>query len=221
MTSPARRHFMTVSAALAAGAGGEEMHGEAYEQYLAMLHRDKAELHGIRSIQEKVARKVELLPKYEPYIDGVLQSGQGASDQVLVTVLLWKLDTGDIAGATSIAEYAIAHDLPAPDAHQRNNAEILVEESVEQLVENGDGRVDPSSRVLLEEIERIVESQDIVDPVRAKLHKTLGRACEESGDGPAAIQHYAKALGLDARCGCKRRHDDLVRALEKNEQSND
>ncbi len=32
-------------------------------------------------------------------MNGVLEQGKGAQDDILMTVMLWRLDTGDIAGA--------------------------------------------------------------------------------------------------------------------------
>ena len=215
MTTPARRHYMKVTAAEAAGGSEGDMQGEAYEQHLMMLHRDKAELHTIRSIKDKIARKAEMLPHYQSYLQGVLENGQGASDQVLVTLLLWTLDVGDIAAALPIAEYAIRYGLAAPDAHQRTNAEILVEEAVTVLMD-GDDNIDADSLPLLEEIARIVEGRDIVDPVHAKLHKAMGRACEAGGHDQDAHDHYAKALALHDKCGCKRLRNELERRMKKN-----
>lgn len=39
-------------------------------------------------------------------MNGVLEQGKGAQDDILMTVMLWRLDTGDIAGALEIARYA-------------------------------------------------------------------------------------------------------------------
>ena len=214
MTTPARRHFQRYAAASAAAAAGEDMEGDVYMQHLKMLHEDKAQLSAIRSIAAREDVKRALLPKYQPYIAGVLEHGNGANDQVLATVLLWSIDAGDIAGALPMAEYAIKHGLAAPDAHARTNAEILAEESVTKLMDGDDG-ISADNLELLEHIEALVAGEDLVDQVRAKLHKALGRANEEAGHDEAAIEQYRKALSAHSKCGCKRLLDELERRIKK------
>ncbi|EGC11585.1 phage small terminase subunit GpM, partial [Escherichia coli E1167] len=38
---------------------------------------------------------------------------------ILMTVMLWRLDTGDIAGALEIARYALKYGLTMPGKHRR------------------------------------------------------------------------------------------------------
>ena len=66
---------------------------------LAQLYEDKRKLKEIRSIETKIELKRKLLPNYEPYINGVLAGGKGAQDDVLMMVMLWRLDTKDFDGA--------------------------------------------------------------------------------------------------------------------------
>ena len=110
MTSPARRHFERVSAALAAADAGEApMQGEAYELMQAALFEDYRLLKSTQSMERKAEIKRELLPKYAEYVAGVLEAGQGAQDDVLMRVMLWRIDAGDLAGAIAIAKYATQH----------------------------------------------------------------------------------------------------------------
>src|SRR5690554_3434842 len=113
MTSPARRHYQRATAAKAAGLAepGRPQTGEQYELFAAALWEARRTLKGIKSVESKIAKKRELLPDFAPYVDGVLTAGSGAQDDVLVTVMLWRLDVGDIVGALPIAEYAIKHGL--------------------------------------------------------------------------------------------------------------
>ena len=89
MTSPARRHFERVSVALAAADAGEApMQGEAYELMQAALFEDYRLLKSTQSMERKAEIKREILPKYADYVDGALEAGQGAQDDVLMTVML-------------------------------------------------------------------------------------------------------------------------------------
>ncbi|EIU5544097.1 terminase, partial [Pseudomonas aeruginosa] len=99
--SPAKAHFLRVTAAqeAAATAPHQGMEGaNAYELQLAQLYQDRSRLKNIQSGEGKAALKVELLPAYQPYISGVLQAGKGAQDEVITTVMLWRIDAGDYAG---------------------------------------------------------------------------------------------------------------------------
>ncbi|EIF79593.1 Phage terminase, endonuclease subunit, partial [Burkholderia pseudomallei 354a] len=108
INTPARAHFNRVSAARAAAAvsPGATMKGAtAYELMLAKLAADRRALKGIQSIERKVELKRKLLPEYTDYVAGALSGGRGAQDDVLVTVMVWRIDAGDFDGALAIAAY--------------------------------------------------------------------------------------------------------------------
>lgn len=96
MTSPAQRHMMRVSASQAAQREQAPLrHATAYEQMLVKLADDRRTLKTIRSNELKAAKKRELLPFYAPWVAGVLADGRGAQDDILMTVMLWRLDAGE------------------------------------------------------------------------------------------------------------------------------
>ncbi|STH42997.1 small terminase subunit [Escherichia coli] len=45
---------------------------------------------------------MELLPKYAAWAEGVLAAGGAQQDDVLMYVMLWRIDAGDYAGALEI-----------------------------------------------------------------------------------------------------------------------
>ncbi|MBR8114425.1 terminase [Burkholderia cenocepacia] len=216
MTSPARRHFQRVSAQLAsASAGaGETMVGTAYELMLAKLAIDKRRLKDIKSIARKIeVKRAELLPEYVEYVAGALNGGRGAQDDVLTTVMVWRIDVGDFAGALDIARYAIAHRMTLPDQYDRTLATALAEEFAEASLASlkkdaTELRVDGAQ---LAEVAQLTASHDMHDQVRAKLHKAIGYTFERDGDLPAALEHLRRALELDDRAGVKQ---DIAR-IEK------
>lgn len=93
---------------------------------LVKLADDRRTLKTIRSNELKAAKKRELLPFYAPWVAGVLADGRGAQDDILMTVMLWRLDAGDIAGALEIAPYALKHGLTSD--YRRTTPYMLVEE---------------------------------------------------------------------------------------------
>ncbi|MGQ7242833.1 phage terminase small subunit [Salinicola sp. V024] len=218
MASSIRKHYERVTAAKAAGdAGQAPMHGEAFELMQAQLFEDYRRLKSIQSVERKIEVKREILPNYVEYVDGVLEAGQGAQDEVLMRVMLWRIDIGDIEGALSIARYAIQHDLDPGEQFQRSTAAILVEESADQalaLAEDDDSLLDA-----LREIDTLTDGADMHDQIRAKLHKALGNSHRAHGDVPEAIAEYQRAYELNDRIGVKRDIEKLERDLKKQNQT--
>jgi tetratricopeptide (TPR) repeat protein len=217
MKSPAQRHYERVSAARAAAsaAPGESLAGaNAYELMLVKLSTDRRRLKSIASIQAKIqVKRDELLPEYVEYVSGALSGGRGAQDDVLTTVMIWRVDAGDFAGALEIARYALAHRMTLPDQYDRPLATAIAEEFAEAALASFKKgamfiRVDGAQ---LDEIAQLTASADMHDQVRAKLHKALGLTAERDGNMPAALEHLRRALELDARAGVKQ---DIAR-LEK------
>ena len=90
MATPAQRHAMRVSAIRASQRDNAPLrHASPYEQMLVKLAADRRTLSAIRSKERKADKKRELLPLYLPWVAGVLESGTGAQDDILMTVMLW------------------------------------------------------------------------------------------------------------------------------------
>ncbi|MFX4315639.1 terminase, partial [Enterobacter sp. 63] len=110
MTSPAARHMMRVSASETARRVASPLrNATAYEQMLVKLAADCRTLKQIRSNENKADKKRDLLPFYLPWVAGVLENGKGAQDDIVMTVMLWRLDANDITGALEIARYAMTY----------------------------------------------------------------------------------------------------------------
>jgi tetratricopeptide (TPR) repeat protein len=205
MKSPAQRHYERVSAELAAAsaAPGESLAGaSAYELMLAKLATDRRRLKAIQSIERKIdVKRAELLPEYVDYVAGALSGGRGAQDDVLTTVMIWRVDAGDFAGALDIARYALAHRMTLPDQYDRPLATAIAEEFAQAaLAAFKLGSAFDAGQ--LAEVMALTESADMHDQVRAKLHKALGKALQQS-DKAAALDHLRRALQLDERAGVK------------------
>lgn len=211
MTTPAQRRFDIASAKKAASeaAYGESMEGSnAYDLMMVKLYDDRRRLKEIQSVQGKIAVKHEVLPEYESWITGVLEEGNGAQDEVLVTVMVWYIDIGDYATALKIAEYVIKHDLVLPDQYERTVATVLVDEiSDAALSEQKDEGSFPLN--ILQKLNELTEQQDMPDQARAKLHKALGHEYHINNDLDLALNFYESALKLNERVGVKRLIDEV------------
>jgi hypothetical protein len=199
MKSPARKHFETTLAAKQAvapsGAAAVPAEAGIAAKFRALLASHKAILKAIQSKVEKANVKAELLPEYDSYIDGVMAAQSGAQDDILVTVMLWRLDTSDIDGALEIAAYALDSGMTMPEGFNRNIATTVLDEiadnapTIEQLP------------ALLNAIE-MTNGFDMPDEVRAKAHKAAGTLLADS-DPANAVNHLNTALQFNPKCGVK------------------
>lgn len=215
MTSPARKHFQkAVAAKQAAAATPDRPTGDAYELHRAAIIEDSRRLHDIQSIERKVEAKRELLPNYQSYVEGVLSAGAGQQDDVLMTLMVWYLDVGDLGTALDISEYAARHGLDTPDRYQRSTA-TLVSEEVADFVLKTNGGEDPADT--LEQVRRTVElfgQADMHDQVKAKLFKALGYMERDAGDRHVALSALKRALALNERIGVKKDIERLEKELK-------
>ncbi|HAC8242296.1 TPA_asm: terminase [Salmonella enterica] len=212
MTSPAQRHMMRVSASQAAQREQAPLrHATAYEQMLVKLADDRRTLKNIRSNERKAEKKRELLPFYAPWVAGVLTDGRGAQDDIVMTVMLWRLDAGDIAGALEIASYALKYGLTSD--HRRTTPYMLVEEvalAAQRLRDAGES-VDLS---WLQTTIDLTDGADVPDMVRARLHKVTGLTLRDAGMNAEALAQFQRAMQLDRNAGVRKEIERLERALK-------
>jgi hypothetical protein len=214
MLSPAQRHMMRVSAAEASQRENDPLRqANGYEQMLFRLAADKRTLKQVRSMERKAEMKSGLLPSYAPWVAGVLANGRGAQDAVLMTVMVWKLDAGDVPGALEIARYALQHKLVMPEGYTRPTPYLLAEEVADAAT-----RAHTAGQVvnidLLIDTLTLTDAEDMPDQVRAKLHKIIGLILR-SGKPDHALFHLKRAFQLDSRSGVKKDIERLETALRK------
>ena len=93
-----RRGDAAERSGVAAAGRADSMAGRTvYEQQLAQLLQDRLRLKQVQSTQAKAELKRQLLGVYADYVSGVLKGGNGAQDEVLVTVMIWRIDAGEFA----------------------------------------------------------------------------------------------------------------------------
>ena len=178
------------------------------------LAEHRRTLKGIQSIERKIEAKRTMLPVYKPWIDGLLAADRGGQDDVLVTVMLWTLDTGDLEGAFNMADYVIRHGLSTPDRYERTAATLIAEEVADTAIKLQETGAGPSYGLLCAYLELLTDC-DIFDQVRAKLHKAVGRACLADGRKQLAADHYRRAIELHDKVGIKKELEVLERELKR------
>ncbi|MNQ75362.1 Phage small terminase subunit [compost metagenome] len=226
--SPAQRHRARIlqEQAQAASPYGVELQGDAYGLMRVKLSQDKGRISQIQSHERRAELKARLLPEYFDWVDTSLNTGNGAQDQVLTTLMVWAFDAGAYALGLQIAAYVIRHRMPMADDYKRSPAAIVIDElsnaylkgqwspmavtagedGTRQLVavvldvdENSAARAQAAA--LLIEAETLTADQDAPDQARAKLHKAIAYAAlgkVQTADEPdlAAIEPEALRLAL-------------------------
>jgi hypothetical protein len=198
-----------------------------YEVMLAKLQQDQFRLKQIQGNEAKAKLKVELLPEYVPYVEGVLSAGQGAQDDVLVTLMVWRFDAADFEGGLQIAEYVLRHQLLMPDRFNRTTG-CLVAEEVATAALNAQKASKPFPLVILNRTAELTADQDMPDEARAKLVLAQGRAqlvqlnyeAEKLTQDELAwlqfgIDLLKRAIELHNSCGGKKDLERAERLLKK------
>ena len=195
----------------------------AYEHQLNQLLQDRLRLKAIQSNEGKAALKLQLLPEYIPYVEGVLQAGNGAQDDVMTTVMIWRIDVEDYRGALDIADYVLKHKLIMPDRFERTTGCLVAEEIATAALkaQKANGSFDLA---ILHRTVELTEDEDMPDQARAKLFLATGRAtlngitAEEPGQPgqiQAGIDLLKRAIALHDGCGGKKDLDGAERLLKK------
>jgi hypothetical protein len=206
MTSPAHAHYLRMTAAKASADAGLAL-ATGYELMLAKLAEDRRRLKQVQSIQRKIEIKRALLPEYQAWVEGALQ-GPGGQDDVLMTVMVWRIDTADWSGALQIAAHALRHRLALPDQYERSLGCLIAEEIAERALAS-----EAVPLAILLDTDRLTADEDMPDEARAKLAKALGHALRGS-DPEAALAQYRRALALHDRVGVRKDIERLERELK-------
>lgn len=214
--SPAEKRFQAKQAAKdAAAATPSRPTGDSYNLHKAAIIEDSRRLHDIESIERKIEAKREMLPNYEGYVAGVLEAGTGQQDDVLMTLMVWYLDVGDLKTGLDIADYAVKHGLETPDRYQRKTANLVAEEVADFALKLDEDAEDKEE--IREQVLRTVDyfaDADMHDQVKAKLYKALGNMDQATGRPESAIAAFERALALNDRVGVKKDIERLKKELK-------
>ncbi|MBP6876541.1 MAG: hypothetical protein KBC34_00845 [Phenylobacterium sp.] len=227
--SPALRHRIKVGAAAAAAIaaaggldvanddGGLNPNATPYELQLLQLTDHKRQLKDIKSVERKIEVKRLIVPQYAAWCDAVVEACAAANaaspDDVVGTMLVWRIDIGDYPGALRLAEHMLRFNLPLPGRYDRDVATLLVDEFADAAL-TALRAAAPFPAEVLDDIEILTGEADIHDQARAKLFKARGLFALQLADNPP--EGHAVAGGrLAALTEAQAR---LSRALELNPQ---
>ncbi|MEZ7210841.1 hypothetical protein HN028_11155 [Pantoea ananatis] len=212
MTNPFRTHTRFIQGQEAARTGGNGRNAKGYDLMLLQLNEDRRRLKGIQSTVTKAQVKIEVLPKYAAWVEGVLSLDGAQQDDVIMYAMLWRIDAGDYAGALTIGRHALKHGWVMP-VGKRNTATVLAEEMADAAKAAMLAGTLFDAELLLQTLDA-VDGEDMPDQSRARLHKSIGWVHTESNP-VSALNHLKHALQLDEKCGVKKDIEQLERKLRK------
>lgn len=187
-------------AALGTTAGKPTSVKPAARALLYKLGADRKRLRSIQSFQTRdQIKRAEILPEYQPYVDGVLAGDSGEPDEILMQVMVWAFDARALELFDRIARYAVFYSLPMPADFNRavgawlseSCAKLVLSISAERETLPTDDFDVLSDLVIWLTLE--TAEQDMHDEIRAKLHHAAGDVMAETVP-EAAIGHYETAL---------------------------
>lgn len=211
--SPAKNHFQRTHAEQRQGSDAPvRADANAYELMLAKLTEDRRRLHDLQSIERRAEVKRELLPDYAAWVDGAIEGDHGVQDDVLMTVMVWRVDSGDLAGALQIARYALQHKLAMPDQYKRSPGCLIAEEFADHALRLD--AISPETTAVLRAADELTAAEDMPDQVRAKLLKAIGSGLSQAGDAAGALDTLKRAISLHDKVGVKKDIERLERELK-------
>lgn len=210
--TPALEHRLSTAIAATAGQCDADVQlaigvDPAVAQIMLRLTHDLRRLKEISSIEQKIEVKRTMLPEYRDWCDLRLAAGtaiegrdlpSSGADDVLPTMMIWAIDTGDWPRALELAEHVLRFNVPLPTRYQRGAAPLIVEEIATAALKK-QAREETFPLDVLEAVEALTADADMHDEIRAKLKKAIGtelaRAAGEMESGtPEHLAAVSKAL---------------------------
>lgn len=182
----------------------------------ASLDEDLARLKAIPNLGGKQdLKRLELLPKYQDYIDRYVQSGQVLPNRVLVQVMVWLFDTTQFDDALELADIAIEQGQLMPERFKRRDIQTFVGDAVGDWAraEYEAGR--SPEPYLSNLLPRVDGEWTVPEQIPSKFHKLLGMRAMDAEQWADALKHLERAMALYPQAGCKMRIDKCRLVLSR------
>ena len=165
----------------------------------ARLNSDLATLRSIADIPARIEHKRNVLvPTYLPLVTAYAESGENAPNDMLVNVVIWLLDIGDIDRALPLAMLAIDQGQAMPERF-KTDLPTFVTRTLCDWAE-GEYQAENSASPYLETVVNLVQAntwpvEEII--VLTRLYKIMARYCEKQNDHRAAVTYYEKCIAVN------------------------
>jgi hypothetical protein len=143
---------------------------------------------------QRIELKRQWLPKYRDYLQNCLVQPHSGHNESLVVLCIWCSDVEDWALFMPLAEYALTHNMNAPQGFKRTLAETLLEEVADQVLKAAEPHLMAG---YVEHLISLTQSHDVKDLVRGKIYQAYGYALEAT-DLTHALTCYRQAHNYGA-----------------------
>lgn len=212
--NPLRAHFQTMMALEQNQKSDADL--SAAQKLLTKMKHYQMQLKVVSSISDKVKFKANWLPEFQPWLDGVMQSATpDTADPIFSTMVLWKIDTGQLNDAVEMTLFAIAKQFETIAGFDRSLPNLLVEEIHDQLKKGQTldlAKADTLAQLVEAKKADGFHRVDLLDEIRAKYLRQVGELHEGAGNKERAIELYQKALEYNPKVGAKQLLDKLLKS---------
>jgi len=187
-------------------------------RFHAMATKDYAALKVIKSHEQRNKQKAEIIPNYMPYIEAYLAGKERYKNPVLVIIMIWAFDCGDIGLAMKLAQEAMKANDELPQIKDvvafKSNLQDFILDSVFDYLE-GEQKQGRTVEPYLSTAFEWLESIETFDQVKAKFHKLAGLHAFELEDWKATIEHFETAEKLDSKIQVTTKLKEAKKKLNK------
>lgn len=182
---------------VSSGADTDSLHIKLIE-----FEEDRKYLRSLNAIADRIKHKREVLvPKYKPYVQAYLESGEAFENPIFTNLVVWLFDIKELDTAIEWCMKAIELDLPTPENFRRDWPTFCADEVlawVEKESERGHS-IEPYFSQVFEKVEK---DWRLHEKVHAKWYKFAGLYLIRNEEGqPQAtavgnVETLEKALAL-------------------------
>ncbi|MCG0011795.1 phage terminase small subunit [Vibrio parahaemolyticus] len=179
------------------GADTDSLHIKLIE-----FEEDRKYLRSLNAIADRIKHKREVLvPKYKPYVQAYLESGEAFENPIFTNIVVWLFDVKELDTAIEWCMKAIELDLPTPENFRRDWPTFCADEVLAWAeIESERGHsIEPYFSQVFEKVEK---EWRLHEKVHAKWYKFAGLYLIRNEEGqPQAtavgnVETLEKALAL-------------------------
>lgn len=171
---------------VSSGADTDSLHIKLIE-----FEEDRKYLRSLNAIADRIKHKREVLvPKYKPYVQAYLESGEAFENPIFTNLVVWLFDIKELDTAIDWCMKAIELDLPTPENFRRDWPTFCADEVLawaEKESERGHS-IEPYFSQVFEKVEK---DWRLHEKVHAKWYKFAGLYLIRNEEG----QPQATAIG--------------------------
>ncbi|HCH4195036.1 TPA: terminase endonuclease subunit [Vibrio parahaemolyticus] len=171
---------------VSSGADTDSLHIKLIE-----FEEDRKYLRSLNAIADRIKHKREVLvPKYKPYVQAYLESGESFENPIFTNLVVWLFDIKELDSAIEWCMKAIELDLPTPENFRRDWPTFCADEVLtwaEKESERGHS-IEPYFSQVFEKVEK---DWRLHEKVHAKWYKFAGLYLIRNEEG----QPQATAIG--------------------------